>query len=61
MAAVEVRPAVGEVAAKRLGRLPSDRDDALLAALADRADEPLVEVDAALLEPDASLTRRPAP
>ena len=53
VAAVEVRPAAGEVAAQRLGRLPADRDDALLAALADRAHEAVVEVDAALLEPDA--------
>ena len=49
---VEVRAAAGEVAPERLDRLAADRDDALLAALADDAHEPVVEVDAALLEPD---------
>ena len=52
MARVEVRPAAREVAAERLGGVPADRDDALLAALADHADEPVVEVDARLVEPD---------
>src|SRR5215210_1042724 len=52
VAAVEVRSAVGEVAAKSLGCLPADRNDSLLAALADRAHEPVVEVDAAAFEPD---------
>ena len=36
VAAVEVRPAAGEVAPQRLGGLAAERDDALLAALADR-------------------------
>ena len=52
MAAVEEGPAAGEVAAERLGGAAADRDDALLAALADAADEPLVEVDRGALEPD---------
>ena len=52
VAPVEVRPAAREVAAERLDRLAADRDDPLLAALADDAHEPVVEVDAALLEPD---------
>ena len=39
VAPVEVRPAAGEVAAQRLDRLPPDRDDPLLAALADHAHE----------------------
>ena len=52
VAAVEVGAAAREVAAQRLDRWPPDRDDALLAALADDAHEPVVEVDAALLEPD---------
>ena len=52
VAAVEVRPAAREVAAQRLGGVAADRDDALLAALADHADEPVVEVDAGPVEPD---------
>ena len=50
MAAVEVRPAADEVAPQRLDRLAPDRDDPLLAALAEHADDALVEVDAVLLE-----------
>ena len=52
VAAVEERPAAGEVAAQRLGRLAADRDDALLRALADAADEPPLEVDGGALEAD---------
>jgi hypothetical protein len=52
VAAVEERPAAREVAAQCLGRLAADRHDPLLAALADDAHEPVVEVDAALLEAD---------
>ena len=59
--AVEVRPAAGEVAAQRLDRLAPERDDPLLVALADAADEPVLEVDAPRSSPTASLTRRPAP
>src|SRR5438034_4983353 len=51
-AAVEVRPAAGEVAAQGLGGRTPDRHDPLLAALAETADEALVERDAALLEAD---------
>src|SRR4051794_14934022 len=52
VALVEVRAAVGEVAAQRLGGLASERDDPLLAALPRAADQPLVEIDRAPLEPD---------
>src|SRR5438046_2062563 len=41
-AAVEVRPAAGEVAAQGLGGRTPDRHDPLLAALAETADEALV-------------------
>ncbi len=47
---VEVRAAVREVAAESLGGLPSDRNDPLLLPFADYADEPVVEVDAGLVE-----------
>ena len=46
------RPAAAQVPAKRVGGASAERDDPLLAALADRTNEPLVEVDAALLEAD---------
>ena len=59
--AVEVGPPAREVAANCLGGLPPDGHDPLLAALPDDADEPLVEVDGALLRPTASETRSPAP
>src|SRR5690242_6815105 len=36
---VEVRPAASQVASERLGRLATDRDDALLPALAEAADD----------------------
>ena len=49
---VEERPAAALVAADGLGGRPADRDDPLLAALADAADEPVLEVDAGALEPD---------
>src|SRR5919197_4248819 len=52
VAPVEERPPAREVAAERLGRLPPDRDDPLLVALAEAADEPVLEVDAAALERD---------
>jgi hypothetical protein len=51
VAAIEVRPAVREVAPQRLDRVAPDRNDALLAALARAADEPLLEVDAGAIEP----------
>src|SRR5437588_4464250 len=50
VAPVEERTTAGEVAAQRLGRLAADRDDPLLVALAEAADEPVLEVDAAPLE-----------
>ena len=50
--AVEVWASARQVPAKRLGRMTADRDDAFLVALADHADEPVVEVDARLVEPD---------
>ena len=52
VAAVEVRPAAREVAPQGLGGVPADGHDALLAALADHAHEPVVQVDARLVEAD---------
>src|SRR5205085_2437790 len=52
VAPVEERPAAREVAAQRLGRLAPDRHDPLLVALAEAADEPVLEVDTAALERD---------
>jgi hypothetical protein len=49
---VEVGAPVGEVAPERLDRVPADRDDALLVALAGAADEPSLEVDAGTVETD---------
>src|SRR5262245_60647289 len=49
---VQERPAAAEVAAERIGGVTAERDDPFLAALADRAHEPLLEVDASALEPD---------
>ena len=47
---VEERPAVGEVPAERFRAAAPDRDDALLCAFSDAADDPRLEIDAALLE-----------
>ena len=52
MARVEERAAAREIPAQGRDRLASDRHDALLRALADAADEPRVEVDARLVQPD---------
>ena len=52
VARVEVRAAAGEVAPQRLDGRASERDDALLVALAGDADEAVVEVDARLVEAD---------
>ena len=52
MALVEEGPAAAQVAAERVGGAAAERHDPLLAALADRADEPLLEVDAVSLEAD---------
>ena len=52
VALVEVRPAAAQVAAERVGGAAPERDDPLLAALADRADEPFFQIDAVSLEPD---------
>src|SRR4051812_33797733 len=51
-AAVEVGAPAGEIALHGLCGAAPDRDDALLAPLAEAANEPLVEVDAAALERD---------
>src|SRR2546423_13306976 len=51
VAAVEGGPPARQIAAYSLRGAPADRDDPLLAALADAADESSVEVDGALLEP----------
>ena len=47
---VQVGASVGEVAAERLGSLAADRHDAFLSALAEHPHEPVVEVDARLVE-----------
>jgi hypothetical protein len=47
-----VRPAEREVAAHGFGRRPPERDEPLLAALAEHANHALVDRDAALLEAD---------
>src|SRR5262245_48744586 len=52
MAAVEERPPANLVAAEGLGRPAADRDDPLLPALANAADEPLLEVDGRPLQAD---------
>src|SRR4051812_44991368 len=52
VAPVEERAPSGQVAAKRLRRRTPDGDDPLLVALADAANEPLVEVDAGPFEAD---------
>src|ERR687891_1002144 len=61
MARVEVRPAVREVAPERLGGLPPDRHDPPLVALADAADEPLLEVDGVPHEADGLAHAPPRP
>src|SRR5262245_11980389 len=48
--AVEVRAAAREVPAHRLDPFPSKGDDALLVALAETPDDPVLEVDAASVE-----------
>src|SRR5512132_2303881 len=52
VAAIEMRPAEGEVAPYRLGGGPSERHDSLLVALAEHADDASVEVDRGAREPD---------
>ena len=52
VAAVELGPSEREVAARGFRGGASERDEPLLAALAEHADDPVVEVDCALLEPD---------
>src|SRR5205823_2910138 len=52
VARVEVGPAAGEVPAEGVDGLAADRDDALLGAFADAADDPLLEIDARLVEAD---------
>ncbi len=52
MAPVEVRSAEREVAARGLRRRPPERDEPLLAALADHADDAGVEVDRGAGEPE---------
>src|SRR5919198_4798018 len=49
---VEERAATREVAANGFDCRPADRDDALLVALADRADDPRVEIDVGLAQTD---------
>jgi hypothetical protein len=49
---IEKRAPASEIAAQRFGCVPADRNNALLAALSDDADEPVVEVDPRPHEPD---------
>ena len=52
VAAIEKRTPMREVAAQRLGGVPADRHDPLLAALAGAGDEPPLEVYIGLAQPD---------
>ena len=52
MAPVEKRAASAEIAAERVGGAATEGNDPLLPALADRAHEPFLEVDASALEAD---------
>ena len=52
VAAIEVRPAEGEVAAHGLGGRATQRNEALLAALAEHAHDAVLERDTVLLEAD---------
>ena len=52
VAAVEVRPTAREVAAEGFRCLPPDRHDPFLAALAEAADEPVLEIDGLPVERD---------
>ena len=52
VAAIEVRPAEREVAAHGLGGRAAQRNEALLAALAEHAYDTVLQRDAVLLEPD---------
>jgi hypothetical protein len=52
VAAIEVRAAEREVAADGLGGRTSERNESLLIALPEHADDPFVEGDAGLLEAD---------
>src|SRR5438067_175344 len=58
---VEERPAAREVAAQRVDRLAPDGDDALLVALADAPDEPLIEIHGAAVETDRLRYAKPGP
>src|SRR6185437_6269357 len=49
---VEVGPAAGEIAAESFRGLPPDRDDPLLAALAEAADEAVLEIHGLPVERD---------
>ncbi len=59
VAGVEERASAREIAAERLRRLPPERDDSLLAALADAVDEPALEVDACAVERDGLADAEP--
>src|SRR6266404_3771015 len=52
VALVEIRPPARQVAPQRLDGFASHRHDALLRALADAADDALLEIDARLVEAD---------
>src|SRR5947209_967955 len=52
VAAIEKRAPAGEIAAEGLRRLAADRNDALLRAFAEAADEAALEIDGRAVEPD---------
>jgi hypothetical protein len=58
---VEERPAAGEVSAYRLDALAAERDDPLLVSLAEAAHDPVVEVDAAAVQPHSLADAQPGP
>src|SRR5438128_10290797 len=59
VATVEVGASESEVPANGLGRRPTQRYESFLAALAERADAPLLEIDAFLLDPYRFAIARP--
>src|SRR5829696_2194076 len=59
VAAVQKGPPAAQVPAKCVRGASPERDDPLLTALADRTNEPLVEVDAALLQADGLTHSQP--
>jgi hypothetical protein len=61
VAPVEVWAPAREIAAERIGGRPAEGDDPLLCSLAGRSDEPLIEVDVRLAEPNRLTDAQPGP